>query len=76
MTNEEKAIEISEKHAQYETDFNQETTIRLQRYNAAMLMAEWKEQQMLAQFRDFLNSIGRGQQFGRFERQLKGEDKD
>lgn len=41
MTNEEKAIEISEKPAQYETDFNQETTIRLQRYNAAMLMAEW-----------------------------------
>lgn len=41
MTQEEKAIEISEKPAQYETDFNQETTIRLQRYNAAMLMAEW-----------------------------------
>ena len=71
MTNEEKAKEISEKPAQYETDFNQETTIRLQRYNAAMLMAEWKEQQMMNEFRKFLNSIGRGQQFGQFERMLK-----
>ena len=43
---------------------------------AALKMAEWKEQQMLTKFRDFLNSIRRGQQFGLFERQLKGEDKD
>ena len=74
MTNVEKAIEISEKPAQYGTDFNQETTIRLQRYNAAMLMAEWKEQQMMEKFRDFLKKIGRGQQFGRFEREMKGEE--
>lgn len=54
MTNEEKAREISEKPAQYETDFNQETTIRLQRYNAAMLMANWKEQKIFIKVKDYI----------------------
>ena len=33
--------------------------------------ANWKEQKMMNEFRKFLISIGRGQQFGRFERMLK-----
>ena len=45
MENFEKAIEISESPEKYITDFNKETEIRLQRYNAAMLMAEWKDEQ-------------------------------
>lgn len=45
MTNVEKAIEISNAPAVYMTDFNLEKTIELQRYNAAMLMAEWKDEQ-------------------------------
>ena len=53
MTNLDKAIEISESPAQYDIPFNdesingkntnKETIIRLQRYNAAMVMAKWKD---------------------------------
>lgn len=47
MNNIERSIEISRIPAVYETDFNLDKTIELQRYNAAMLMAEWKEQQLI-----------------------------
>lgn len=45
MENFKIADEISKIVVKYETDFNKETEIRLQRYNAAMLMAEWKDEQ-------------------------------
>lgn len=46
MENFEKADEISMFAAMYENDFDKKTEIRLQRYNAAMLMAEWKDEQL------------------------------
>lgn len=60
----EKACEISENPYPYGIPFddksingentNKETLIRLQRYNAAMLMAQWKEQQMIEKVADWL----------------------
>lgn len=52
MRNTLKAIEISEQPAHYDADFDKETTIRLQRYNAAMLMAEWKDCQLKSKWHD------------------------
>lgn len=43
MTNEEKARVLSVNFAKYETKFREEIMIKLQRYNSAMLMAEWKD---------------------------------
>ena len=47
MNDIEKAIEISKTPAVYGTEFDLEKTIELQRYNAAMLMAQWKQEQMI-----------------------------
>lgn len=71
MTNEEKAKELGDKliNAVGHTVKDRKEIIDITNE-----MIEWKEQQMLTKFRDFLKSIGRGQQFGRFERQLKGEN--
>lgn len=44
--NYKKAVELSENPAVYSDIISkEETKIRLQRYNAAMLMAEWKDSQ-------------------------------
>ena len=47
MENFQKADEISKLPARYEIRFCNETEIRLQRYNAAMLMAEWKDDEYM-----------------------------
>lgn len=72
MTNEEKAKELGDKLI---NAVGHTTKDRKKIIDITNEMIEWKEQQMLTKFRDFLNSIGRGQKFGLFERQLKGENK-
>ena len=72
MTNEEKAKEIVNQvlPCPYPSGYS----VMMHGYELekiAVLAAEWKEQQMMNEFRKFLNKIGRGQQFGQFERMLK-----
>lgn len=67
MTNKEKAKEYAA--SKHTSDILQEIVAL-----DFLAGAEWKEQQMMEMFRDFLNEIGRGQQFGRFEREMKGKE--
>ena len=67
MTNIEKANELNGKR-KFNTSYQYKTVV-----DVLVEMAEWKEQEMMEMFRGFLHSIGRGQQFGRFERLMKGK---